>query len=528
MLRRFSVLMAVVMLVAGGCTQGEDAASDETSSTVTSAVAPATSTTTATTTTTTATSATTAATRSTGAVRPDSPLSWMPCSIESVDGTSRDGECATLTVPLDHDDPSTGTVDLSVVRVLASVPEERIGVLLYDGAPLASTGIPFLLHQMSSDELARRFDLVAFETRGATSETGVHCGLPSDVFLLDPTPETPEEAALIEQRYREFAMGCGDNSGDTLPHLSTVSTARDIEMLRVALGEEQISYFGESYGAGRGSVFATLFPESVRAMVLSAGFFLDQSLVETLVWSMSAQERALSAALDQCADDPSCPFHSDGNPHDAFDELLADLDADPLVVDGLEVGLAEVLLVIQVDLYSDRWWPDLMQTLSDLRDGDGSALVPIRQEFSQQINEAGRAVLCLDTPRRESEMDQVLIDEILTVAPRLGPFHIDNVDVCRFWPIEPDPPPPVAATGAGPILVLGTSGSPWVPIEESRALAEQLDDAVLLIDDRNEKYPYILPSPCIDAAVDNYLIDLETPAHLSVCAPTDPQIHPPG
>lgn len=76
--------------------------------------------------------------------------------------------------------------------------------------------------------------------------------------------------------------------------------------------------------------------------------------------------------------------------------------------------------------------------------------------------------------------------------------------------------------------MLGTSGSPWVPIEESRALAEQLDDAVLLIDDRNEKYPYILPSPCIDTAVDNYLIDLETPAHLSVCVPTDPRIHPPG
>ena len=101
------------------------------------------------------------------------------------------------------------------------------------------------------------------------------------------------------------------------------------------------------------------------------------------------------SALGQCATDPSCPFYSGGDPFAAFDDLLASLDAEPLIVDGAEVGVDEALFEVQIGLYHEEWWPDLMQTLADVRNGDGTWLARFAQPGADETNEAGTAVMCL-------------------------------------------------------------------------------------------------------------------------------------
>jgi pimeloyl-ACP methyl ester carboxylesterase len=119
------------------------------------------------------------------------------------------------------------------------------------------------------------------------------------------------------------------------------------------------------------------------------------------------------------------------------------------------------------------------------------------------------------------------------VAPRLGPYHLDGFDICSVWPVEPDPPPPPTGTPTGPTLVLGTTGDPWMPIEMSRSLAEQSHNTTLLVVERYSKYAYAPlmwdqdKSACVTTTVNQHLINLDPPEHLSICKTGDPEIHPP-
>ena len=204
---------------------------------------------------------------------PPSTLVWTPCG---------SAECATLTVPLDHDDLSLGSIDLKVARRLARRPAERIGVLLFNpggpGVPATPTIIEGARFFFSST-LLDRFDVVSWDPRGVSAGTEVDCVDDLNRYLApDPTPETKEEADQILETFREFAAGCAERSGHLLPHLSTMSTARDMDLLRAALGEEKISYLGNSYGAALGAVYATLFPERVRAMALDGAVRSERPL----------------------------------------------------------------------------------------------------------------------------------------------------------------------------------------------------------------------------------------------------------
>jgi pimeloyl-ACP methyl ester carboxylesterase len=359
---------------------------------------------------------------------------------------------------------------------------------------------------------------------------------PDLLWSLDPTPETAEEAALIDEQVREFAAGCAERSGDVLPYLSTVSTARDMDLLREALGEEQISYLGQSYGTALGSVYATLFPERVRAMVLDGAFDLSAPGTDWWVARVAAGEQALTAALEQCAANQGCRFYSDGDPFTAFDELMARLDTEPLIVDGSEVGLGHAIEAVWLGLYFEEDWSMLMRALDYAWEGDGFALMEIIGWFADIDPESSTAIGCLDWPRDAWKPSETVFNQVLEVAPRLGPFQVETNPVCRFWAAEPDPPPPLTGTGAGPILVVGTTGDVPTPLESSRRLAQHLEQGVLLVVERNAHCAYhpnyrgvaLFDTRCVTTTVDRYLIDLELPANESVCVHGNPQLQPPG
>ncbi len=477
------------------------------------------------TTTTTTTVTTTDVPDTTSATRPPSTLVWEPCGR---------AECATLAVPLDHDDPSQGMIDLEVARWPSQRPEERIGVLLYNPGGPGAPGTPLVMDEVGwlfSSTLLDHFDVVSWDPRGVSEAARVDCvDNPGELLLHDPTPETTEEEALIEAAIAEYVAGCVERSGELLPHLSTMANARDMDLLREALGEEQISYLGVSYGTALGSVYATLFPERVRAMVLDSAIDLSAPLADWMVPRAEALERALTLMLQECAADSACPFHNDGEPFVAFDDLMVRLDAEPLVADDTEVGVADAMFAVFWGLLWERDWWDLTRALAEAQDGNGRLLRNLNAGLDEII-ESLHAIECRNWPRGDWEPSQSTIDALLEVAPRLGLFPLADaaVDLCSVWPAEPDPPPPLTGVGAGPILVIGSTGDIATPLQSSRDLAERLEEGVLLVVEANDHGAYwISPDTlCVVETVDRYLTNFELPANESRCIPGDPQLHSP-
>src|SRR6185369_11783801 len=235
-------------------------------------------------------------------------------------------ECATLTVPIDYDNASGGTIDLALMRLPASNKSERVGSMLVNpggpGVPgteliLAATGI-------WPKDIRDRFDIVAWDPRGTGGSAPVDCVADVDRYFAepDPSPDTPAEKQDLVDRAQEFDDACEKADGPMLAHISTVDTANDLDRIREALGEDTITYFGFSYGSELGATYATLFPKHIRAMVLDG--------VETAHAQAVGAEHALDSFLADCSAHRTCAFNNNGNAEGAFDALMAKLDSNPL------------------------------------------------------------------------------------------------------------------------------------------------------------------------------------------------------
>lgn len=457
-----------------------------------------------------------AATSSTAVASPT--LVWASCG---------QAECATLTVPRDHDNPSLGSLDLMVARRAAGRPDRRIGVLLFNPGGPGLAGTPRLVAgaDQFSPELRDRFDLVSWDPRGVSEGARVDCVDEPDFFRgLDPTPDTAEEAAALEDRARAFVAGCAERSSDLLPFVSTVATARDMDLLRRALGEEEVSFLGVGYGAALGAVYATMFPQRVRAMVLDGGYDPSAAPEESAVQAAAARERALTAVLDGCAADSLCYFFNSGDPYTAFDQLMVRLEVAPVAVlpSRPPVDEGEAWRAVLFALTDEEKWTRLLMALHEAQMGDALEVLLLSEEFgiSGLLDpDASSAIFCLDWPGRDGlEPSPDLAERLAVAAPRLG--ALSGRSLCGLWPVDPELVPDVTGAGAGPILVLAATRDAVVPFESSRTLARALEKGILLVvegSDHGAYQPGRADRACAVAAVDRYLVDLEVWADGSVC-----------
>jgi pimeloyl-ACP methyl ester carboxylesterase len=446
-------------------------------------------------------------------------IEWESCD---------DFECGTLTVPLDHADPAGETIDLFVKRRPADDPDERIGSLLVNpGGP----GIPAALMvdnapAFFSPDLLEVFDIVALDPRGTGGSPRVDC-VEEDFNpyfgATDVTPDSPEEVEALEAASQAFVDLCVERSGSILPFVSTADTARDFDLLRQALGEETISYFGGSYGSELGSVWVSLFPETVRAAVLDGGSNpVDwQTDVEQQVVAL---ERTLTAALEECGADEDCPFYNDGDPLGAYDALVESLEQAPLDVgESIPVNEAVLNYAVVSSLYVEETWPAMFEALADAQVGDGRGLYELYDSYVHFLGpddndtfDALPAINCLDDPGPTDPADFPALDaRFRELGPRMGVNYGYNF-TCALWPARPREKVAIEGAGSAPVLVVGTTGDGFTPIESSRDLAELLDNGVFLTVDAPQHTGYGA-TLCSLQAVDRYLIDLEVPAEGTIC-----------
>ncbi len=438
-----------------------------------------------------------------------------------------------LTVPLDYADPQGETLDLWVVRHRAD-DEARIGVLMANngGPGAAASTIARDASRWFPEELTERFDIVSWDPRGTGVSGGsVDCidSEEYDRFFSsgDVTPDDEAERQELVDLQRELAERCVERVGDALQYIGTNNSARDMDAIRQALDEPQVSYFGFSYGSELGGVWATLFPATVRAAVFDGAADPGADAVEATRQQWIGFESALNTFLAECSETESCAFHNDGAAAEAFDALLLELDSEPLPsADGrTDVNLSVAVTGVVQAMYSDRFWPSLERALEDAADGDGAGLLQLNDLYYQRdadgsysdLLESFQAISCADDPERPTvEESDAEAEELIGVAPRLFPFTSGSY-TCTFFPESLDPRIEITGVGAGPIVVIGTTGDPSTPLESSRQMAESLEDGRFVIVEANQHTGYGV-NRCILDVVHDYLIQLIAPENDTVCA----------
>lgn len=444
---------------------------------------------------------------------------WEPCR-----GSF---ECAELTVPVDHADPDGATMQLALIRVPAADPDQRIGSVLFNPGGPGGSGIGFLRTFLGAlPGVERHFDIVSWDPRGVGESRGLRCV--DDVASAINDVETPadgfaDDLAGYVADNLEIGAACLATAGDLLDHVGTVATARDLDLIRRALGDQQLTYVGYSYGTRIGAVYAALFPDRIRALVLDGAF--PPSLTSAELAANAVDLEATLSRIDRaCALEPDCRV--DGVT-DTVDRLLDELDAttpgDPLGLTDRSALVGATLFAI----YVPSAWQFFTDALADAAAGDIELVEQLAElwydddgDFSDIQRGSYLAIMCAD---RAYPVDRTqALDELLGPlpdAPVLGPLFLGAT--CEGWPVEGEALPLVTTSELLPVVVIGSSHDPATPLRWAQHLADDLPGASLVTFVGDGHTIVGRGNTCIDDLVERFLIDLERPPSDSVCrAPT--------
>lgn len=432
-------------------------------------------------------------------------------------------ECADIEVPLDYEEPQGRTISLSMLRVPAEDPGRRIGSLVVNPGGPGVSAVDYAARSNTAfgEELREVFDIVGVDPRGVGESTPVQCRSDDelDAYLAaDPDPDTAEERRRAGELFSAFGEGCLELSGDLARHISTEESARDLDVVRAVLGLEQLTYFGASYGTLLGATYADLFPARSGRMVLDGAIDPTVGVVEQALVQARGFETALRSYVERCVDEGSCFLGDDVEAALArIRSLLGELDRQPLPGDGeRQLTQGTAVYGIWAPLYDERFWGLLDSALEAALRGDGRPLLALSDAYVSRgpqgyINnsiEALLAVNCLDRsgglpPRRARALEPRLKE----VSPTFGRLFAGSLTGCREWPVRTGQEPgPLTATGADPILVIGTSRDPATPLVWAEGLAEQLDSGVLVRRDGDGHTGYGAGNACVDDVVESFLV----------------------
>lgn len=467
-----------------------------------------------------------------------STIDWSDCGSSVV----ADLECASLTVPLDHERPDGRTIEIALARVATAEDDERIGSLLFNPGGPGASGIEFLeaASFVVPPEIAQRFDLVSFDPRGVGSSTAVDCDIEFDdeITLLEPGDDAGWAALVAESE--QLASTCTAETVEIGSWLGTNNAARDLDLIREALGDQDLNYVGFSYGTRLGATYAELFPDRVRALVLDGAVKPTADFAELDAEQAASLDRAFERFAAACDADPDCALAPVGPTLEVFASLVDSLAAvDSLPTDDPDRVLTsgELHLAAIAALYSTQLWPILADGLRAASvEGDGTLLQALTDSYlgrqadgsydSSQL--AGFTINCADDfVRPPVEVVRAQSDAAADRTRWFGDFLRASTG-CIGGPLPIDPLIVGSAAGTPPILVIGTTGDPATPYEWAVEMAESLESARLYTVE-SDGHTAFLSVPCVEPVVTAYLVDLDLPDEGASCAgPADVDVFPPA
>jgi pimeloyl-ACP methyl ester carboxylesterase len=450
-------------------------------------------------------------------------------------------ECATVTIPIDWSDPTSGDASLAVAKHLAR--GTAIGTLFVNPGGPGGSGFNFVRDSASfavSSDVLNAYDIVGWDPRGVGRSTAVTCldGTATDELLYgtyDSPYFTHGWIDELEKQESVFAAACAKNTGELLGHVDTVSTAKDLELLRQLVGAPKLDYLGYSYGTFIGAMYAELYPTTVGRMVLDGAVDPKLDAFDELVVQMAGFENAFHAYMADCLDSLGCPFS--GTVSVALGQarfVLETVDDKRLVSsDGRTLDAATLGTAIAQSMYSDSYWSYLTKAFTTLQTGNPDAVFILADaynrrsgpgQYSSNSFEVYTATVCLDNDFAAdtgSTLDRLA--QIDAAAPTIGRYiAIDDFaaldTVCSEWPYPPAiEPESYDAAGAAPIVVIGTSNDPATPLAWAESLSRQLSSGVLVTVVGEGHTSYNKGNGCVDSIVDGYLVNGVAPDAATTC-----------
>jgi pimeloyl-ACP methyl ester carboxylesterase len=377
------------------------------------------------------------------------------------------------------------------------------------------------------------FDIVGFDPRGVGRSAPVDCLSDAeldDYLAADPTPDTADERADQRATVLSFGEKCVARSGPVVGHVTTTEAARDLDVLRAALGEETLRYFGASYGTELGATYAELFPDRVGRFVLDGAVDVSLDARSLALEQATGFETALRAYVQNCLDSTDSCYLGD-----TVDEglatirgLLESIEEEPLPAGDRELTVGNAFYGVITPLYNRDYWFLLSTALTSALDGKGSALMSLADAYASRNPdgsyadnsvEANYAINCLDDPTSVPFAKvPSLFPDFEAASPTFGRVFAWGMTGCRGIDVtSSEEPLTIRGEGAAPILVLGTSRDPATPLKWAQALSAQLESGVLVERDGDGHTAYNAGNECIDSIVKDYLLDGDVPADGTSC-----------
>ncbi|WP_345566857.1 alpha/beta hydrolase [Nonomuraea rosea] len=450
-------------------------------------------------------------------------VTWRQCT----DLTNPDGkpaspapgtECGTVQVPLDHAKPGGAKIDLALIRVKAT--GDRLGSLVFNfGGPGASGVDTLALAAPAFAGLGSRYDLVGFDPRGVDRSAGVKCGGQLEK-LLDSGGVSPGDKAA-----KEFAAACERDSGKVLPYVGTVNAAKDLDLIRAALGDARLNYFGISYGTHLGGVYATHFPKNVGRFVLDGAFDPTVTFEERAVIQATGFDHAFEAFAKDCVAQ-SCELGADpAAVEQTVETLLNGLKTKPLKVGDRELTYGLGQLAVITPLYAKSTWPVLEKGAAAAIKGNGATLLALADAYTGRKPDGTystmmtslHAINCADYAERPTAAEGAAVnDRVKRIFPILS---VDGSGrPCVHWPVKGDDAARrIDATGSAPIVVIGGKGDPATPYQWATKLTDQLKTGVLVTYEGEGHGAYLSGNGCVMNTVDAYVLKGKVPAKGTSC-----------
>lgn len=492
------------------------------------------------------------------------PASWGSTALAEADpslGITYD--CTTAAVPLDYDKPDGTKISVAMRRVPAKQQHNKIGTLFLNPGGPGGSGVSFMdsAWALFSPWVRDKFDIVGFDPRGIARSTPLVCfdsqeELRETMGAADPLfPATEEQFQISAKANTGFVQACDRNAGPIIDHMSTANVARDMDLLRQAVGDDKLTYNGISYGTQLGQTYAAMYPDRVRAIVLDA-------VVDPEKWSAPSQTQGAFLKLESdvgtydtyreflrlCeeAGVEGCALNALGKPGDVVDKLAQALKKDPVRIDiegtVVEINYQTLVGLLTQNMYGPVTWKELSSLLAGLAVVSGAVqpapgAPPVALSASQrsalgaalsgvpmqQTSEGLVGVVCVDSEHPQSHRANwnAGLWASKTRSGYFGQMRAWHTDPCAGWPGKDTDrfTGPYDVKTSNPVLVVGVLVDPATPHAGAVAARENLSNSRLLTY-AGWGHPAIGQNVCTDNAISNYLLSGALPKDGAVCRPT--------
>lgn len=450
-------------------------------------------------------------------------LTWQNCQDHA--------KCTQLTVPIDYAKPGGATIKIAVLKAPAT--GKRKGSLVVNPGGPGGSGVDYAAaaDYIVTPQVRKAYDIVGFDPRGVQRSAPITCldDKALDKYLgSDQTPDDAAEQTTFMNETKGLADACKAKAGPLLGHVSTVEAAKDMDVLRAAIGSTKLDYLGKSYGTFLGSTYADLFPKKVGRFVLDGVVSPDQSNTQLNKGQAQGFELATHTYVKHCVAKGSCPLgDTEAAGMQKIRDFLASVDQQPIKVtkdpDVKQLTEGWAAMGIAAAMYDQNSWDGLTTAFRSAFAGDGDPLMKLADSYADRNSDGSysgnimqviNAVTCLDRPAAKDASSYAKdAADFSKTAPTWGPMLAWGTAVCASWPVPATGKPhKITAAGSGSIVVIGTTRDPATPYASSQELASMLQNGHLITFVGDGHTAYGRSNDCVDGAVDAYLLDGKVPA----------------